>query len=188
MFVLTSLLNRKPVKSVKHRRDVSNSEDSEISLAASFWTFLWTLERRYLGQPAKGSYSNLIFLLTFSARAAYCTDPVKLQIVYRTDRGDLLLERERVWARETPRLQTVLESLMSQLSISMDRGTVWSEKLLWRDQYHFCFIIIQLHFIVCNQSFHIRNTILSKYIPEIQKGFKTCRAVCHLRSCDVRKN
>ena len=67
----------------------------KMSLAALFCT-LWSLERRYLGQPAKSELQRTqqFFGDIFRQIMAYCTNPTKLKIADTTNGGDLLLERE----------------------------------------------------------------------------------------------
>ena len=96
---------------------------------------------------------------------AYCTDAEKLQIAYVRQTKEICCWKERGGSRETSNLRTVLKSLMSQPSRLIDYnflGTrVKIEKLLWSSQNQFCFIFIQLQFIVCHPSFHMRHTRLS---------------------------
>ena len=76
----------------------------------------------------------------FGQIVAYCTNLTKFQIAYTTNGGDLLLERES--RRQTPRLQTVLASLMSEPPRFMDCGTVTVENRLSSSRNHFRFIIV----------------------------------------------
>ena len=124
----------------------------------------------------------------FGQIAVYCTNLMKLQTVYTTNGGDLLLERESRIKTDTKVANYVGKFDVRTPRFMDSESQSWESSLKQTRSSPFYHCLNAVDYLSSKLLHQAHETDLNEWFQEFEKRCQICTAGCHQRNCDVKES